>query len=406
MKPRHKLYLKLNIMSIVFVVVSFISVTLAWFAYSGLADASMEVNVKAWYIELSKDGQTVSNEIVISLEDIYPGMNTINEKVKIANKGDSIAQVKYAIKEARLLDINDYVIDDLTTSPYVEDLLSHTYPFHININLSKGYTLNGGDESEFEVSISWPLDSDNDAQDSYWGVEAYKFDQSEASKKASNPDYQIRPAINVVISITAEQYIEEDTTSDYNYNLGDHILYDVVSNSTCALASSTCLDTRIIDVDSKLGDPNITLLPDITSTFETSTYSNYQTVFDSYTSTWTANKRGLKVEDLLKIISTDVNNSLLIRNTLSPSIIGNLKYDTRMTTELNKAITYNGNYTFLNDKFSYLVKSSCYWLNNEYNTTNGFAVNQIDVTNSKIYGELKTTECSVIPVIIVPKSSL
>ena len=50
MEKRHKVYLKLNLMSIFFIVVSFISVTLAWFAYSGLASVATEVNVKAWYI--------------------------------------------------------------------------------------------------------------------------------------------------------------------------------------------------------------------------------------------------------------------------------------------------------------------------------------------------------------------
>ena len=38
-----------------FVVVSFISLTLAWFVYSGLSTVQTEVNVKSWYIKLEKD---------------------------------------------------------------------------------------------------------------------------------------------------------------------------------------------------------------------------------------------------------------------------------------------------------------------------------------------------------------
>ena len=78
MKEKLKKYLKVNIMSLVFIVVSLISVTLAWFAYSGLTEVKTEIDVKAWYIELEKDGSTVSNDIVISSDDIYPGMDTIN----------------------------------------------------------------------------------------------------------------------------------------------------------------------------------------------------------------------------------------------------------------------------------------------------------------------------------------
>ena len=48
MKKKH---LKLNIMSLFFVAVSLLSITLAWFAYSGIANTATEVDVKAWYIE-------------------------------------------------------------------------------------------------------------------------------------------------------------------------------------------------------------------------------------------------------------------------------------------------------------------------------------------------------------------
>ena len=60
MKKRHKLYLKLNLVSLVFIVVSLIFTTLAWFAYSGLSSLDTEIGVKAWYIELSKNGEAVS----------------------------------------------------------------------------------------------------------------------------------------------------------------------------------------------------------------------------------------------------------------------------------------------------------------------------------------------------------
>ena len=71
MKRKYKAYIKLNIMSLFFILVSFISVTLAWFAYSGLATARTEIDVKAWYIEFDKNNEPVSNEIVISLSEIY-----------------------------------------------------------------------------------------------------------------------------------------------------------------------------------------------------------------------------------------------------------------------------------------------------------------------------------------------
>ena len=55
------------------------------------------------------------------------------------------------------------------------DTLSHDYPFHVNIDLSKNYISSHGDSSTFEVSVSWPLDSGNDSLDSLWGMNAYNF---------------------------------------------------------------------------------------------------------------------------------------------------------------------------------------------------------------------------------------
>ena len=157
MKNRYKKYLRINIVPVIFIIVSFISVTFAWFAYSGLSNVNTEIGVKAWHIELEKDGQKASNDIVISLENIYPGMDTVYEKVDIKNLGDSDATLKYSVVSARLLDKaeNNFVINETTTSEYVEDLLAHEYPFHININLSKNYVLAKNDQSTFEVSVSW-----------------------------------------------------------------------------------------------------------------------------------------------------------------------------------------------------------------------------------------------------------
>lgn len=409
MKPRHKVYLRLNLVSLFFIVVSFISVTLAWFAYSGLVHVNTEVGVKAWYIEFEKDGKVVSKDIVISLEDIYPGMDTVNENVNIKNLGDSDAQVKYSIESARILNNaqDNYVVDGTTTtSEYVEDAVSHDYPFHININLAKGYVLSKGTNSSFGVSVSWPLDSGDDALDSLWGTDAYAFQQSEESKKAADPNYQTRPSIEIVISLTAEQYLEADTTSDTRYNMGDTVLFDVANNHVCGEVGSTCLKTYIMDVNNKLSDTTVMLLPDPNNTYLSGTYGNYSSLLATETASWAANARPLLVDDLLKIVSTDVIHSYFVKSGVSNSIIGNLNYANRMNTEITRATSYNGHYEFVNTKYSYLTSSNCYWTGSEYNSSNGFALKAIDENSSKIYGEAKTSSCNVIPVIIANKSNL
>ena len=401
MNKRHKIYMKLNLVSLFFVAVSFISVTLAWFAYSGIASVDTEIDVKAWYIEFQKDNTAVTNNIVISLSDIYPGMDTVSEKVDINNMGDSDAEISYKIESARILDEDLVGLDPLA----LEDKLSHDYPFHLNINLSNNYATAKDGHSQIEVSVSWPLDSDNDELDSEWGNKAFDFQKSENDKFNLDPNYQIRSSLKVVISVKAEQYMNSNESPDLNYGLGQVVLYDVVNNKICNELGGTCIKTYVIDNNNKVGDKSVTLLPDLFGSYRSGTYDEYIFLFNEIASEWKVNIRPLKVEDVLKIVSNDVTNSLLVRDGLSNDIIGHLKYNDRINTELNKAVSYNGYYTFMNSRFNYLMTSRCYWLNNEYND-GAFALVKVDNDTSKIYKEDKSNNCNIVPVITVSKGNL
>ena len=406
MNRRRKLNLKINLISMFFLAVSFISVTLAWFIYSGLATVQTEVNVKAWYIELEKDSESVSNNIVISVDEIYPGMETITETVKIKNLGDSIAAVSYNINTARILGNADHYYDTINgtiTSTDLEDKLSHDYPFHINMSLSKNFILEKTDEGTFDISISWPLDSGTDEIDSYWGTEAYKFKVEEEKLLALDKNYQIRPSIQIAISLTAEQYVESSNSSDINYPLGKQILFDVVDKKVCEQISSTCFRMNVIDVHNKTSDEAVTLIPNILRLDQVSTYNNYTTSYQSIVQSWKVENRPLIASDILKVISTDVYNSKLIRDGMSDSIIGTLKTESRVQNKLSNINQLNGYYIF--SLFDYLSSSNCYWTNTNYNEEKAMAViTESEIT--KLYGESKTTECKIIPVVIASKTDI
>lgn len=409
MKQKYKLYLKLNIISLVFIVSSFIFTTLAWFAYSGLSEVSTEIDVKAWYIELTKSGEKVSNNIVITLSEIYPGMNTIDEVVNIENLGDSHAQLKYEIVSARILDDPDhnYIIDGYTSSEYVEDILAHNFPFHVNMNLSKDYIFASNDSSTFEVSVSWPLDSGSyelDKLDSEWGTKAYKFQENEASLKKADKNYVVRPAIQIVISVTAEQYIEnDDNSSDMDYNLGDTILFDVVNNKKCNELEGSCIKTTVIDKNNKIGDDFVTLLPNLYDIDTEGNRDNYENLYNPLVSSWNVLTRPLTVDDLLLVISNDITNSYLVGEKSSNIIIGRLLTEDRISNVVQKAIDLKGNFTFMNNKFNYLVSNNCFWTNTKYDDSNYFALKKYDDTISKIYPVSSDTVCRIVPVIIASK---
>ena len=292
MKRKHKLLLKLNLVSLFFVAISFVSITLAWFAYSGMSSATVDVGIKAWNIQFENNDQVVSNEIKITLTDIHPGMDTKTENVDVNNLGDSDAQISYSIAYVRIL--NDEFTD--ITTEELKDKLSHDYPFHINMNLSKTYAL-AHDSSHFDISVSWPLDGGNDDLDSSWGTQAYEFYLQEQQKLIDDPDYVIRPSLEIVVKIKAEQLMVTNASADMNYNLGDVVLFDVVNNKKCQKISDTCLKTYVIDVKNKVGDTVVKLLPDLSNSFVTGSFSEYNSSMSSITAGWTVTTRSLIMND-------------------------------------------------------------------------------------------------------------
>lgn len=406
MNRKHKAYIKLNVMSLFFIAVSSISVTLAWFAYSGLARVSTDIEIKSWLIEFEKNDTTVSNDIVISLDDVYPGMGRIYESIKIKNKGDSDAKLSYSISSIRILD--EEISIENVEQDYLKDKLSHDYPFSINMNLSDNFILSKGEESEFELSISWPLDSDNDKLDSEWGNKAYQFGTNEQEKFENDSTYKIRPSIKIKIVAKAEQITESEDSSDVNYPLGTLILYDVKNNVKCdqLTDSDTCIRTHVIDLNNKIGDDSVTLLADIYGSYSSGIYDKHSDLLSETISGWNVNVRELQISDILNIISRDIDNTLMVREELSDSVLGYLNYENRIDTVISNTVKYNGYYSFLNKEYEYLVSNKCYWLNREYNEDKAFALTKDNEETSKIYGEEKSNICSVLPVILVPKDKL
>ena len=408
MKKKHKFYIGVNLVSLFFILVSFLSVTLAWFAYSGLLEASIEIDVRSWFIELKQDGDTISNNVTIASSSMFPGMDIVNEEINIKNLGDSDAQIKYSIKSVRILDEAEdyYEENEFLSSDEIEDIIAHDYPFKINMNLKKGYILAEGDETIFQSTISWPLDSNNDSEDSYWGNKAFEFIQNEKELKDLDESYQIRPPIEIVISVIAEQYLEEDSTSDILYNLGDEILFNVVSNEVCGEIGGNCYKTFVIDVNNTLGDQSVTLLLDPTVIYYSSNFNNYSSNFNNVTSAWNVNSRHLLIEDILSIISIDILDSVIVRDDLSDLIIGKLNNLTRINDNVNMVISYEGYYRFLNNKFDFLVSDNCYWINKEYEVDRAFNLEKIDLEFSKLDSKLKTSTCNIVPVLEIDKSDL
>ena len=78
----------------------------------------------------------------------------------------------------------------------------------------------------------------------------------------------------------------------------------------------------------------------------------------------------------------------------------------RLNTELLKATNYNGYYQYLSNKYSFITSNTCYWIKTSYNNEKAFAFVREDANHGKVYGELKSANCGIIPVIIARKSNI
>jgi hypothetical protein len=390
----------------VFAVVSFISVSFAWFAYSGLVDTKTEVGVKAWYIEFEKNNKTVSNDIVISLSDLYPGMEPLSEVITIKNLGDSDAKLDYKIDYARILDDakDYYVLGDNYTSDYIEDALAHNYPFHINASLSKS-RLNAKDsDAEFVVTVSWPLDSGDDTLDSIWGSKAYQFERKQEEKKKKDSNYNKESSINIGIDVSAQQVTDNVNDLDYDFEYGKTVLFDVKNNMLCHTLSETCLKTYVVDSANLIGDKYVSLLPDLSSFNLEGTFTSYKSLFDESVSTWNTNTRMLEAKDILKVISKDINSTLIVTPNISDAILGTVKYNNRADDILKKVSNTNGYITY-DKKYKLFNTDKCIWTSTKYNNNQGYAY-KLDNDKSKLYGESNNTTCNILPVIIAQKSNI
>ena len=413
-KRKRRSLLKLNLVSLFFTAVSFISVTLAWFAYSGLVTTQTEVDVKAWYIEFNKQGTAVSNNIVISLDDVYPGMDIMSEVIDIKNSGDSTAMIDYKIKSVRILD-DEYAADD---TGKLEDELSHNYPFHINMALSNRFANAKVGTGKFVVSVSWPLDSESelvkvdgvgDVADTSWGTKAYEFQKNEADALAKNSSYQVRSSIEIVISLEAVQYIGEGAAPDIRYPLGKKILYNPVDNVKCESLEGNCITTYVIDKNNTVADADVTLIPDLDGSVSTSNYAGYAGAYNSVTSGWTVTHTGLGVKHLVPVISNDIVSSVMVGSDVSNQLIGFVDYgDNKVDSVISDVVAYNGYIRFKNELFPYFSSSTCVWLDESYGSNKQFALVKADELYSKIYPSEVTNdvECNAVPVITVSKNKL
>ena len=95
---------KLLILRLVFVFFLVVSNTFAWFIYITRVDNSVNVHVKSWDVTFQSGEHEISNNVVVDIENLYPGMADFSYEIKAFNKSEVSATLSYTILEARIFE--------------------------------------------------------------------------------------------------------------------------------------------------------------------------------------------------------------------------------------------------------------------------------------------------------------
>lgn len=145
--------------------------TFAWFVYSSTISTHITATIKAWNIIFETEDQ-VTQTLVFNVGELYPGMSTYSNSIRITNTGDVEASVTYDIDSIQILTDN-YSSDDYTQAELHQILLD--YPFKTELYLSKTELNPNSDFAQFQFTVSWDYESGDDETDTLWGHNAYNF---------------------------------------------------------------------------------------------------------------------------------------------------------------------------------------------------------------------------------------
>ena len=192
----------IKIRNILFLIILLVFNTYAWFIYATRVSSGVSAHVSSWNVEFSTgEDETVTN-IVIEVDRIYPGMETVEKNITVKNKGEIRAELDYEIISLKILD-EYYEIGENITSEEILNKMQTEYPFKINITKDDTQLSEGIGPGIFSVTVEWAFESGDDEVDTLWGNKAYEY-------YSQNPDGK---SLEIEIVLKAQQIDERKLTT-------------------------------------------------------------------------------------------------------------------------------------------------------------------------------------------------
>ena len=188
MKMKHKKNI-LKSSRLIFIIVLLASNTFAWFIYATKVDSHVSVHVRAWNVIFEAGENEVTNNVNVSVDAIYPGMEDYEYEIKAYNRSEVNATLSYQVLSANILGtefisseyrqmLGQEANENDLTSLELEQKLLNDYPFSIAVSTSSDViALENGIET-YTLSVVWPYENNHDDIDTLWGSNAYHFKES------------------------------------------------------------------------------------------------------------------------------------------------------------------------------------------------------------------------------------
>jgi len=205
-KKEKKSKKKFVISRIIFLIVLLSANTFAWFIYVTRIDNSVSVHVKAWDVLFQDGDEEISTNVELTVEDLYPGMVDYLYEITAYNNSEVSAYLTYTIIEANVLGTTYVTTEgraergqsvqqgDLT-SAQLANKLNNDYPFSISFSISNSVIGSEDGEETYSLSANWPYESNDDEEDTRWGVLASTYKKSHPSS----------PSITLLIKLSITQ---------------------------------------------------------------------------------------------------------------------------------------------------------------------------------------------------------
>lgn len=182
----------------------------AWFVFTTTAQLGLDATVAAWDVQFRDDSDQAMQSFVIDITKMKPGMDDFTKTISVYNRSDVDADFIY---EVLSFDLLGHHFETGNSNDMINNLKSN-YPFLVTFNASKNI-LNASDEVQFDVSLTWPYETNEPHY--YKQDDVYNYESSLSYYRYLNNIYSLYnvPDVSTYNSNKTSLYLDKDDADTY-----------------------------------------------------------------------------------------------------------------------------------------------------------------------------------------------